>query len=543
MLAAGLVAGSVIARMRNPRLAMLVAAGALVWRSMKPRHRPAPVTTLPEGPRDVRPLLDVIDADPEEEVLAAAEKDKVVQEPHRVFEEKRGVPEPAPPPAVAAQEMEVLTQPVAALEEPWIPAPPAMSAIEEDSQAHAAPSIRCDAWILGLEPLPVVEEMPGPFEFHSAPLVREHKPSVAEGAPLPDMIEIAVEPAPAGLQMSMAPVPVEAGAHVVNEGPVEPALPPAAPALVVEPPLAALVAEDPAAPLVEELPASVPAPVLVDHAAPLVAATLPVTAPLTRTVPQPLVPLISPDATMMEFFGRLLDPALFPHTDKPAAEIVADVPPAVEAQPPELKEVLPAPEPAAFVAAGPPMAAPPAPPVPAITLPVSVCVYPPVAASPPPPLIPVAAHATPAPVHAAPSQPVLVPPPVPVFEAPPPPAVVVASEAPPPEPANASVPVKEPLSPAEWVKFELNHPPAEPQAPLTLRPMPRVAVTGGAGEPAPVAKRAPVFGKPLPSSGNASQGEAEPPASGEGARRVVPHAPASAGEPGDPQKSWLKWWK
>ena len=200
VLAAGLVAGSLISRMRNPRMALLVAAGALAWRAFKPRQRPAPMLALAQERMPVAPVMP-LETSPSGQIIEATESVEMEE----------------PAVATTAQEEAMALPPMMDLH--------SFEITREDDVAHDAslPAGTCDAWILGLEPLPVVEELPAHTGFVPAfvsATVQEHKPVIAEGAPLPDMIEISVEPAPASLQISMTPSPVEPRLMVVNEGPV-----------------------------------------------------------------------------------------------------------------------------------------------------------------------------------------------------------------------------------------------------------------------------------------------------------------------------------
>jgi len=292
VLAAGIVAGAVLSRVRNPRAALLLAAGTLAWRAIKPKQWPAPLLSLPrermrEEPVTViqpeAPVIEVTTSDePTPATVAPVEPVVVVVAKEPVFE----IAEPVV--AAAEPEPEAVTR----LNEDAMALPPVLNllAIEEDfkalSEGLQSPA-GDDAWILGLEPMPVVEELPAPIAFTeavlAAPLVHEHRPMIAEGAPLPDMIEISLEPAPEGLQMAMAPSPLEPRPPVVNEGPiahsaVEPVV--AAHAMPEEAPLIAPASIQTGA---LELFGGFLAAASVDH---LVASVPPVTA----SMPAPAVP-------------------------------------------------------------------------------------------------------------------------------------------------------------------------------------------------------------------------------------------------------------
>ena len=203
LLAAGIVAGTVIARSRNPRLTLLLAAGALAWRALKPKQRPAPMLSLLDERVVAEPLMPALEATSAAVIVGAA--------PHRcVVEAVSPVMEMAP---VEEKKVEVIAEPAEALDVANALVPTLPDVVE--AQGQAPYEAKDGAWILGLEPVPVVEELPEP-----PPIVQEHRPIIAEGAPLPDMIEITLEPAPSGLQLAATPVSDEAQPLFVNEGPV-----------------------------------------------------------------------------------------------------------------------------------------------------------------------------------------------------------------------------------------------------------------------------------------------------------------------------------
>lgn len=221
VLAAGIVAGSVITRLRNPKAALLIAAGALVWRAMKPRQWPAPRLAPPRERVPEEPLT-IVQTDPAFGV-----------QPSAPVIEATTVAEPVSPVVPAFAEAEAVPEVVTGVNRDTMALPPALDfnllAIEEDFKA-LSDSLQStagdDAWILGLEPMPVVEELPAHGAFTEAVItghqVHEHRPMIAEGAPLPDMIEISVEPALQGLQMAMSPSSLERRPQKVNEGPMMP---------------------------------------------------------------------------------------------------------------------------------------------------------------------------------------------------------------------------------------------------------------------------------------------------------------------------------
>ena len=184
----------------------------------------------------------------------------------------------APAPAPIAVEPELVIQ--QEVETPMDFAPEVMARQPEmvpeipDGDPKSSLSIQGNAWILGLEPVPVVEVLPEEPVYAAVPtnetVILEHRPQIAEGAPLPDMIEISLEPAAAGLQVTMAPVPEEPRPVLVNEGPV-PAVQTEVAHEPIELPPAVVAAE----------PAAVPAPV-------------------------PTVPLLVQQATGLEFYSDLV---------------------------------------------------------------------------------------------------------------------------------------------------------------------------------------------------------------------------------------------
>ncbi|MDB6073173.1 MAG: hypothetical protein JWO89_813, partial [Verrucomicrobiaceae bacterium] len=209
----------------------------------KPRQRPAPMLAAPrvlvpeepvepvlQGPvieavaaAEVRPMVEaVLMPDPQ---LAIAPIVETMESP---FVEQVTMPIGE---AISLPLIEPLAElaPAAGLPEDAMALPPVMDlnllAIESDFEALSEGN-GGDAWILGLEPLPVVEELPMSAALAASitfdPVVHEHRPVIAEGAPLPDMIEISVEPAPQGLQMAMTPFSAEPRMAMVNEGPIEP---------------------------------------------------------------------------------------------------------------------------------------------------------------------------------------------------------------------------------------------------------------------------------------------------------------------------------
>ncbi len=283
LLAAGFLAGSLTTRLRNPRLALLLAAGALAWRALSPgpraRTAPEPILALP-GPSepeiDLAPVCEAI------EPFAPALQLETVP----------FMPEPLsmtfpPAPEVAASHFS------------------ASGPIEDALHAEHTEATGCDAWILGLEPLPVVEDLPeepttllaGPGP--ATPAVQEHRPVIAEGAPLPDMIEITIEPSAEGLSMIQSfsqTLPL-----VVNEGPVETTVP------APEPVIAQVV------------PVSVPE---TDHELTLLTELLEAT---TLSQPAPPLPVTEPEVqpapvAMTPFVISPPEPAAVSQWELPAAD-------------------------------------------------------------------------------------------------------------------------------------------------------------------------------------------------------------------------------
>ena len=377
-----------------------------------------------------------------------------------------------------------------------------------DEEAPTAPN--CDAWILGLAPMPVVEELPPPTPM--APTIQEHRPVIAEGAPLPDMIEITLEPSPEGFQVALANLNQEVQPLFVNEGPVqfesltaqtsEPSVTlPSLENVVLEP------VPEPPTPERMEVPEYL-------SPEPMVRAVLPPPVELPLVTPlhahewnEPTISSPPPSPAVSQFPPPPVQPSIPVHMP-----MVATFPHVAPAPPAHAKTVLPPPVYHRPVAAGP-------------------SVLPNPLQWPAPQQSPPQSTDAPVPQWVAPVMPTegsFVSAPtaleLPAVAAPLPAAVRDKLA----EAAEAA---------AKWANSQALQTPSPATDHITLRPMPRTKPALG-NDDVIVPRRSAVFGQPLPTS--AIESDVCAPADKQ--RHVVPLAPA-AEPPSSEPKNWLNFWK